>query len=150
MSGKRGAAAPKPERAAAPQEEALRQAEARLQCVVELGADCYWEQDESLRFTHCQTRSSPEIAGCFEQLAGKTMAELCAAPVGDHDWTAQLTMFAERQAFRDLILPLTGSNGVTRFLSFSGQPIFDDKLGFRGYRGIAHDVSVAMRAEHLQ
>ena len=149
MSGKRGAAAPKPEREAAPQEESLRQAEARLQCVVDLGADCYWEQDDALRFTLCRTRSSPEIAGCFEPLAGKTMAELCAAPVGDHDWSAQQTMFAERQAFRDLVLPLA-VGGVTRFVSFSGQPIFDDRLGFRGYRGIAHDVSVAMRSEHLQ
>ena len=148
MSARKGAVARKPERSIAPRGEALRQAQARLQCVVELAADCYWEQDDSLRFTLCQARSSAD--GCFTQLAGKTMAELCAAPVGDHDWSAQLTMFAERQAFRDLILPLTDPHGATRFVSFTGQPIFDDELGFRGYRGVAHDVGVAMRAEHLQ
>jgi GAF domain-containing protein len=45
---------------------------------------------------------------------------------------------------------LTDGHGATRFVSFSGQPVFDDRLGFQGYRGIAHDVSAAMRAEHLQ
>jgi diguanylate cyclase (GGDEF)-like protein/PAS domain S-box-containing protein len=148
MSARKGAVARKPERSVAPRGEALRQAQARLQCVVELAADCYWEQDDALRFTLCQARSSAD--SCFMQLAGTTMAELCTAPVGDHDWSAQLTMFAERQAFRDLILPLTDAHGATRFVSFSGQPIFDNELGFRGYRGIAQDVSVAMRAEHLQ
>jgi PAS domain-containing protein len=148
MTAKKGAAARTAERSAAPRGEALRQAEARLQCVVDLAADCYWEQDDTLRFTLCQARSSAD--SCFVRLAGKAMAELCTAPVGDPDWSAQLTMFAERQAFRDLILPLTDAHGATRFVSFSGQPIFDDRLGFQGYRGIAHDVSVAMRAEHLQ
>src|SRR5512147_789201 len=126
MSAKKGAVARKPERSAAPRGEALRQAEARLQCVVELAADCYWEQDEALRFTLCQARSSADAD--FSRLAGKTMAELCAAPVGHNDWSAQLTMFAERQAFRDLILPLTDAHGATRFVSFSGQPMFDDRL----------------------
>ena len=147
MSAKKGAVARTPERGAAPPAEALRQAEARLQCVVELAADCYWEQDDALRFTLCQVR---QAAGCFEQLGGKTMADLCAAPVGADNWNAQRALFAERQPFSDLILPLSDGHGASRFVSFSGQPIFDDELGFRGYRGIAQDVSVAMRAEHLQ
>ena len=150
MSGKKGAVARKPERSEAPRGEALRQAEARLQCVVELAADCYWEQDDALRFTLCRARQRAETAGCFEQLLGKTMPELCAAPVGDPDWGPQCAMFAERQAFRDLILPLVDTGGATRFVSFSGEPIFDDRLGFCGYRGIANDVGVAMRSKHLQ
>ena len=42
---KGGAVARKPERSVAPRGEAERQAQARLQCVIELAADCYWEQD---------------------------------------------------------------------------------------------------------
>ncbi len=150
MSARKGAAARKPESGVAARGEALRQAQARLQCVVELAADCYWEQDDALRFTLCQARQPAEVAGCFEQLSGKTMADLCAAPVGANDWNTQRERFAERQAFRDLILPLTDGHGATRFVSFSGQPIFDAELGFCGYRGIAQDVSVVMRAERLQ
>ncbi|HVY65503.1 MAG TPA: EAL domain-containing protein [Gammaproteobacteria bacterium] len=150
MGARKGAVARKTERDAAPKGESLRQAQARLQCVVELAADCYWEQDQHLRFTKCQVRQPAEAAGCLDGLVGSTMPDLCPAPVGARGWDAHRERFAERQAFRDLILPLTDARGAIRFVSFSGQPVFDDRLGFRGYRGIAQDVSVAMRAEHLQ
>ena len=42
----------------------------------------------------------------------------------------------------------TPADGV-RYLSFSGQPIFDQRNKFKGYRGIARDVSAQIRAERL-
>jgi diguanylate cyclase (GGDEF)-like protein/PAS domain S-box-containing protein len=148
-AGKR-AAARGAKRGSTERDEALRRAQATLECVVDLAAECYWEQDAGLRFTVCRLRQPAEAADCFAQLAGMTMPELCSAPVGATDWSRERERFAAHDEFRDLVLPLPDARGATRFVSFSGQPIFDDELGFQGYRGIARDVSIAMRAEQLQ
>ncbi len=42
----------------------------------------------------------------------------------------------------------TQTTGV-RYLHFSGQPVFDQRKKFKGYRGIARDVSAQIRAERL-
>ena len=42
----------------------------------------------------------------------------------------------------------TPATGV-RYLSFSGQPVFDQRNKFKGYRGIARDVSAQIRAERF-
>jgi len=36
-----------------------------------------------------------------------------------------------------------------RYISTSGQPVFDEKGRFRGYRGIAKDVTKSRRADQL-
>ena len=41
--------------------EALAQSEQRLQCLIELSSDYYWETDEHLHFTHVRYQTSDEI-----------------------------------------------------------------------------------------
>ena len=53
----------------------LRQAEAQLQCVIDLAADFYWEQDAESRFTFYRPRGAPDED--LRDILGKTCADLC-------------------------------------------------------------------------
>ena len=127
--------------------QAPQQAEERLQCVVELCADFYWEQDSEYRFTVYRPSGSPDED--LRDICGKTSWELCSRPpVGSDSWERHRSALADHTPFRDVVHPLGTERGV-RYLSFSGQPAFDQRGRFKGYRGIAQDVSARMRAEHL-
>jgi diguanylate cyclase (GGDEF)-like protein/PAS domain S-box-containing protein len=124
-----------------------RQAEERLQCVVALCADFYWEQDDRHRFSVYYPSGVPDED--LNGIVGKTSWELCPRPpVGSDSWERHRSALADKAPFRDVVHCLTTDRGV-RYLSFSGQPIFDQRRRFKGYRGIAQDVSARMRAEHL-
>ena len=139
-------------RAAAPQRlpkraPSSRLADDRLQSVIELAADFYWEQDADYCFTVYRPSAEPDAD--LDGLIGNTSTEFFAPPPDSEGWAAFLATLAERAAFRDVLHCLgTPANGV-RYLSFSGQPVFDQRNKFKGYRGIARDVSVQIRAERL-
>ena len=124
------------------------QAEERLQCVVELCADFYWEQDGEHRFT----RIPPERCagrGSARHLSARRAGS--CAPVRPSAATAG-NVIARRspttRRFATSSIRSVTERGV-RYLSFSGQPAFDQRGRFKGYRGVAQDVSARMRAEHL-
>ena len=119
----------------------------RLQCVIELAADFYWEQDANGRFTVYRPSSEPDAE--LDGLVGKTSAELFTVGPDDAGWAPHLTALEQRAAFRDVLHSLaTAANGVRHF-SLSGQPVFDQRNKFKGYRGIARDVSAHIRGERL-
>ncbi len=125
----------------------LKQAEERLQCVVMLCADFYWEQDEQHRFAVYRPSGAPDED--LRDIVGKTSWDLCARPpVGADSWERHRAALADKVPFRDVIHCFVTDRGV-RYVSFSGQPIFDQRRRFKGYRGVAQDVSARMRLEHL-
>jgi diguanylate cyclase (GGDEF)-like protein/PAS domain S-box-containing protein len=132
-------------RAASKRERTPLQAEQRLQCVIELAADFYWEQDQHHRFTVYRPSREPDPA--LAELVGKTTFELFAEPT-DGAWQAHREALEVRQTFRDVIHRLGDGDGARDF-SFSGQPILDKRGTFLGYRGIARDVSAETRATRL-
>jgi diguanylate cyclase (GGDEF)-like protein/PAS domain S-box-containing protein len=123
-----------------------RSADERLQSVIELAADFYWEQDEHGRFT--LYRPSGDADPALEGLVGKTSSELFT-PVEDAvGWARLDAALAQRSPFRDVLHCLDINTNGARYLSFSGQPVFE-RNKFKGYRGIARDVSEQIRGERL-
>jgi diguanylate cyclase (GGDEF)-like protein/PAS domain S-box-containing protein len=123
-----------------------RRADERLQSVIELAADFYWEQDEDYRFTVYRPSGEPDAA--FERLIGRTIWEFFAAPAEAQGWAPLIATLEQRVAFRNELQSLDSPAGVRHF-SMSGQPVFDQRNRFKGYRGIARDVSAEVRAERL-
>jgi len=122
-------------------------ADERLQSVIDLAADFYWEQDAHCRFTVYRPSGEPdaELSG----LVGKTSAEFFQE-LAETDGRESLAAAIERRAvFRDVLHQLGSEAASARYFHFSGQPVFDQRNKFRGYRGIARDVSVQVRAERL-
>lgn len=129
-------------------EQARRESEERFGTVVVLGAICYWEQDQEHRFTVI-------VGGGLERdfrsaFVGGSLWEHGAVPAVDGGrWDKHKAALAARRPYRDFVVESPGLSGEILYLSLSGEPVFDAGKRFRGYRGIARDVTVAWRAEQL-
>ncbi len=128
-------------------EARLRHSESRFRSLLALSSDWYWEQDADLRFTEVSgmdpDRDWPGIA----QLRGSNGAIQGPIPLSEADLARYRSLTTARQPFRDLTLTVRDSDGEWRYLSFSGEPVFDADGAFTGYRGIARDVTQSRRAE---
>ena len=83
----------------------------------------------------------------LDGLVGQTSWEFFSESLETGGWAQLMVTLEQRAPFRDVLHALGDSAGGTRYLSFSGQPIFDQRNKFKGYRGIARDVSSQIRAE---
>ena len=130
--------------------ERLRDSEARFRSLVTLSSDAYWEQDEAYRFT-VLSGGNLELAGIdSKQVLGTTPWDGGAVAVGDGgSWARHKAALEARLSFADLVFSRVNSRGELRTISSSGQPMFDENRQFRGYRGIAKDITEAQRAEEL-
>ena len=109
----------------------LRESEARYRSLTELASDWYWEQDENGQFTKV---SGPVLdllsehgslqAGTWDEVKRQELREAITA----------------REAFLDFLLTRTNANGSTQQFRVSGEPMFNQKSQFLGYRGIGIEV----------
>jgi diguanylate cyclase (GGDEF)-like protein/PAS domain S-box-containing protein len=128
-------------------EKLLHESEHRFRSLTELSADWYWEQDENLRFTF--------LSGTVYEKSGYTASSIigvCRWDIPDtvplsNAWEEHRAILAARQPFRDLEYRRVGQDGAVRYISVSGEPLFDGSGEFTGYRGIGRDISERKRAE---
>ena len=123
--------------------EALRESEARFRTLTELSSDWYWAQDENLRFTYW----SDDWAGYPGGPIGKTRWELEGVALLSGSWAEHQAVLAARQRFRDLEYSRVALDGTIRYVGVSGAPVFDEQGRFRGYQGIARDITERKRIE---
>src|SRR6266853_1001133 len=131
-----------------PNLSAASQDEERFDFHLELSSEWYWEQDESYRFTLIKGESFERAGIDPRQLYGTTRWDGGAVPVGN-SWEAHKAALDARQPFTDFVYRRVDSQGDTRYISASGQPVFDAKRLFKGYRGIGKDITASKRAEQL-
>jgi diguanylate cyclase (GGDEF)-like protein/PAS domain S-box-containing protein len=124
-----------------------RLADERLRSVIELAADFYWEQDEQHRFTLYRPSGAPDAD--LDGLVGRTSWDVFVGSPDTGSWEPFVATLERRVPFRDVIHCLRTQADALRSFSFSGQPIFDRRNKFKGYRGLARDVSAQIRAERL-
>ncbi len=115
--------------------------EQRFRGLLALAADAYWEIDHQYRL----------VAGIYRD--DESHALTPAGGLGSVPW--ELARFGcdpglldglqadldARAPFRDLPLRWTSANGGTRQFLASGEPRFDERGVFKGYRGVARDVT---------
>src|SRR5258706_6444578 len=136
-----------------PQEsnEELRRWEERCESLIELSSEWYWEQDEDCRFTLVTGSSAGHGGIDTKKFLGTFRWDRGAVPVSDGgSWEKHKAVLKARQPFTDFLFKRPDSKGGMRYISTSGQPIVDDKGRFRGYRGIAKDITDTRRAQELQ
>ena len=113
--------------------------------LVNLASDGYWEQDALHRFVACSGIAiSAEGKG---GTLGRTLWELDFEQQSPSDWQTHRTQLAWRAVFRDLELCQLDSSGELRYISLSGEPVFDAEDRFTGYRGITRDITQRKNAE---
>src|SRR5438552_12619651 len=131
--------------------EELRRWEQRFESLIELSSEWYWEQDEDCRFTLVTGSSAEHGSLDTKKFLGTYRWDRGAVPVGDGgSWDKHKAALKARQPFTDFLFKRPDSKGGMRCISTSGQPMVDAKGRFRGYRGIAKDITDARRAQELQ
>jgi PAS domain S-box-containing protein len=127
--------------------ETLRESEARFRTLVELNSSGFWEQDEDLRYI--PSSFAVDIGGyATDERVGKTRWELSGGPMPlSGSWVEHQADLAARRAFRDFEYRRMRPDGRIGYYSASGAPIFDDRGRFRGYYGVANDITQRKRIE---
>ncbi|HET9734193.1 MAG TPA: PAS domain S-box protein [Burkholderiales bacterium] len=126
--------------------QALRESEARFRSLTGLSSDWYWEQDADLRFV--STGGADKLRGGITaaQHEGLRRWELPGTEALSGSWDEHRAVLAARLPFRDFMLRRTGTDGAVHYISVSGEPVFGEGGAFRGYRGVAKDVTASHRA----
>ena len=129
----------------------LRESEARFRAVTEMSSDFYWESDAEHRLTQrgSAARKSSTVS-IFQKGAqiGKRRWEVPYLSPDEAGWRAHRATLDAHQPFRDFELSRLGTDGSERYISISGDPVFDASGEFTGYRGVGSDITARKRAEH--
>lgn len=125
----------------------LRRCRERLDSLIKLSSDWYWEQDEEYRFVHVVgfARSDADIDP--QQLLGRRSWELGVEPLNEGGWLAMKALLDSRQPFVDLRLKSVNPRGEPIVVSNTATPVFDEEGRFTGYRGITRDITQTYFAE---
>jgi diguanylate cyclase (GGDEF)-like protein/PAS domain S-box-containing protein len=126
--------------------EALRRSEGRLASLVSLSSDWIWEQDTQGRLTYLSEGAMVATGLPAATLLGRRAQEVDGFECDDKTVQRYLQACAQRQAFRDVVHGVRIADGSSRFVSISGEPVFDAQGVFLGYRGVGTDVTAATLA----
>jgi diguanylate cyclase (GGDEF)-like protein len=126
---------------------ALAASEARFRSFTSLGSDWYWEQDSELRFT--------AISGNFAQVTGfpvndqlgLTYWDLEGVEVPEGGWPRLRARLQSHETFYDVVLRRVHPVRGATYAAISGEPVFDARGLFAGYRGIGREVTQQKLAE---
>ena len=125
---------------------ALREAEQRFRSLLTLSSDFYWESDAAHRVTWLEHGSARHPVANPVQI-GKARWELPSTFPDAAGWAAHRATMDARQPFHDFEIARLDEDGVERWRSISGEPVFDAAGVFAGYRGVGRDITAHKRAE---
>ena len=135
------------ERTAAVNATALNTSEARFRSLARLSSDWYWEQDADFRFVQTAAERESPTRVSMNGYIGRTRWDLPALNLTPADWAEHRTVLEARREFRDFVMTRPDGEHGLRWVSVSGEPIFDTSGGFCGYRGTGRDITEQRLAE---
>jgi PAS domain S-box-containing protein len=123
---------------------ATRKSKLRFRRMVEMSSDWYWVQDEQFRFV--------EVGGLDMEaldtdiVIGATRWEIPGlAPLPEKAWEQHRARLERHESFSDFVFLRYNKAGELRYLSVSGEPLFDEKGKFIGYHGVGKDITERAR-----
>ena len=120
--------------------------EARFKSLLEMSSDWYWEQDEQFRFT-MMSQGLVDVGEAPENLLGRCRWDLGYGGLTEEQWEAHKRQLEAHDPFRGFEFTFTRPTGEERWVTVSGEPIFDPTGRFTGYRGVGTDVTERKRYE---
>ena len=113
-----------------------------------LSTDWYWEQDAQFRLTRIEVQTgAPGEQERARRNLGKRHWETGTEAEGG--WDAYRALLEARTSFRDFVMWRDFEDGSRRYISLSGEPTFDAKGRFTGYRGVGRYITEQKRGELL-
>ena len=133
-------------------QEALEESEQRFEDFSDIVGDWLWELDERLRFVYLSARFEEVMGMSRDDVLGRRRIELFP----EEDYAAATTRnhqldLDQRRPFDGYQFTRILDNGTKRLIHMSGRPVLDGQGRFRGYRGVARDVThIREMQEHIQ
>jgi PAS domain S-box-containing protein len=122
---------------------AARLSEQRFRRMVEMSSDWYWTQDHEFRFLEVPGLEIPDVD--TDVVIGKARWEISGLAPMQESWDQHRARLRRLESFSDFVLLRYKTSGELRYLSISGEPLFDENGRLRGYHGIGKDVTERMR-----
>jgi diguanylate cyclase (GGDEF)-like protein/PAS domain S-box-containing protein len=120
----------------------LRETELTLAAFAEMSSDWSWDQDADFRFR--RPSNIPLTARPTD--VGKARWDLADPAMNSHRWDLHKADLAARRPFRDFRWERIRIDGKRRYMSTSGNPIFDQHGTFLGYHGTGRDITPDVEA----
>ena len=127
----------------------LRETEERLRSLTELSSDYYWETDAAHRLVRTEHGRHHRPVNAKGRSFGHRRWDLPSVFPDAAGWAAHRERLERHEPFRDFEFARLDDYGDERWLSISGEPMFDDAGRFTGYRGVGKDVTERKRDEKL-
>jgi PAS domain S-box-containing protein len=128
-------------------DEALKESQERYQSLVEKIHDLVFEFDQDTAHTYVSPRVRDVLGYEPEEILGKTPFDLM--PQFEKERVAELVapLIAERRPFEHLETILRHKDGHYLVFTSSGVPFYAPDGSFRGWRGVARDISKLKKDE---
>jgi diguanylate cyclase (GGDEF)-like protein/PAS domain S-box-containing protein len=126
---------------------AIEAGEARFREVAEASADWMWETDTEGRLVFLSDRFGDVMDLAPQKFLTRPLGDLIGDRDGAEDVVSLRQAMDARRPFRDLLCGVEDGTEHRRVLRFAGRPALDGLGRFRGYRGIASDVTAQIAAE---
>jgi len=127
--------------------ESLARSEARFRSLTSLSTDWYWEQDAQFRYVYITEDADARGAVGMAARAGKTRWELPWCGVSEEQWAAHRAQLEAHEVFHDFEIGRPTADGGTVWVSVSGEPVFDARGEFTGYRGLTRNITYRKAAD---
>jgi PAS domain S-box-containing protein len=134
-------------------EDALRESEQRFRDFTESASDWYWETGPDHRFiAHLVSEQLLDKIGVLTNsrigmLRWDFARDLEEEP---EKWRQHIADLNAHKPFRDFRYRAASRDGSEVYIAVSGKPLFDSERRFLGYRGVARQITAAVRAALLE
>ena len=134
-------------------EDALRASEQRFRDFADSASDWYWETGPDHRFiAHLVSEQLLDQIGVVPtsrigMLRWDFARDLEEEP---EKWRLHMATLDAHEPFRDFRYKAASRDGSEVYIAASGKPLFDSEGHFLGYRGVARQITAAVRAALLE
>src|SRR5258706_1054547 len=128
----------------------LRESEARFRALTEMSSDFYWETDAEHRLVNRSFgdwKSSIALARRSQVRVGDRRWEIPYLSPDEAGWQSHRADIDAHRRFRDFELSRREPDGTERHVSISGDPVFDARGVFKGYRGVGTNITARKHLE---
>ena len=129
----------------------MRAGRSAIGALTRMASDYYWRTDAEHRFIGRGAADSvSERASMYREgpQMGQRRWEIPYLSPDEAGWQAHRADLDAHRPFRGFELSRIGVDGTERYMSISGDPVFDDEGLFQGYRGVAADITARKRTEN--
>jgi PAS domain S-box-containing protein len=126
---------------------ALRQREQRYARFFETAPVWFFEVDERYRLTYVSPNSQRTLGMALDDYRGRRLTETPGVVIDPEMGNKVAAAQKARQPYQDFVYARRRPDGTTVWINTSAAPVFEDDGTYRGYCGIARDVTAQVEAE---